>query len=600
MNPLERLRSLASSHLPLVLAVFIAGLAIGRCGQTSTPIRDASHTDHAHESSELYTCSMHPEVRAPEPGSCPICGMDLIPFGDAEDSVAGPRISLSPRAKTLAKITTARVTMAKTDGRPLRLLGKVDYDETRVRTVTSWVSGRVEQLKVAATGQSIRRGQVVAVVYSPEVYAAQSDLIQARKQLVRLAKAAPEARAAAESARNAARERLKLLGIPESDVKAMEAADSPWRQMSIRSSYGGTVLARKVDPGSYVQPGSELFQVADLGRVWIQLDAYESDLSRLSVGLKVRLTSRSLPGEVFEGKIAFIDPVVAAASRTARVRVEVTNPKGRLRPGMFAEANIDGPSTGSQLVVPESAVLFTGARSVVFVEVPGASRPTYEAREVVVESASGAMIPVLSGLAKGDRVVIRGAFALDADLQLRGGDSMMSRLDDNDRIDIDSLSPELKKQLESLLVAYLDAADALAADDLEGSLRAAKRLEALAALEVGAKQVGGETWNRIAPEWRAHAKKLSSASELVEARRAFQFLSKTALATVRRFGNPLAQPIRVASCPMVFDGTGGTWLQRGDTVNNAYAGNEMLTCGSIDDEIAPATAAKKPSGGRDE
>ncbi|MBT8493667.1 MAG: efflux RND transporter periplasmic adaptor subunit, partial [Deltaproteobacteria bacterium] len=358
--------------LSALAGVFVVGLVVGRCDYGRGSDTDSTgDREHQHDADTLYTCAMHPEVRLPQDGACPICGMDMIPVDDSKTQVIGNRISLTERARQLASIRTTEVTTRKSPGGALRLTGKIDYDETRVRSITSWISGRIERLRVAATGEVVRRGQVIAVVYSPEVYAAQSDLIQARKQVARLASADPAARRSAEAARDAARERLKLLGVGAGDLKKMEAAESPWRQVSIRAQSAGTVLHKRVDPGTYVQPGTELFQVADLGKVWVQIDAYESDLPRLRKGLSVELTSRSVPGETFRGTIEFIDPVVSPKTRTARVRVEVDNRAGKLRPGMFADASIETGQGGESLMVPASAVLFTGRRSVVYVEVPG-------------------------------------------------------------------------------------------------------------------------------------------------------------------------------------------------------------------------------------
>jgi Cu(I)/Ag(I) efflux system membrane fusion protein len=386
---------------------------------------------HAHGAKEtIWTCSMHPQIRQPEPGECPICGMDLIPVeGSAPGEDGESRVSLSERAKILARIRTVEAQRLGSGRIERRLLGRVDYDERSLRTVTAWVSGRIDRLHVSTTGERVKRGQVIATLYSPEVYTAHQDLIQARQQLERLqVGATPSASRAAQAALEAARERLRLLGVPSAEVRTMERATKPSERVRIRTPFGGTVIERIATQGSYVQTGTGLYRVADLSTLWVQLDAYESDLPVLKAGQRVSLRVDALPGEVFEGTVTFVDPVLDPQTRTARVRIEVKNRDRRLRPGMFVEASVQSETAASEtpLVVPATAPLFTGRRSVLYVEAPDAESPTYEAREVTLGPRMGDLYPVLSGLEEGERVVIHGAFAIDADLQIQGGDSMMN------------------------------------------------------------------------------------------------------------------------------------------------------------------------------
>lgn len=211
----------------------------------------------------------------------------------------------------------------------------------------------------------------------------------------------------------------------------MERADKPSERVRIRTPFGGTVIERLATQGSYVETGSGLYRVAGLSTLWVQLDAYESDLSVLKTGQQVSLRVEALPGELFEGRVTFVDPVLDPKTRTARVRIEVKNQDRRLRPGMFVEASVRSdaaaqPDEEAPLVIPATAPLFTGRRSVVYIEVEDADAPTYEARVVTLGTRMGDLYPVLSGLDEGERVVVHGAFAIDADLQIQGGDSMMS------------------------------------------------------------------------------------------------------------------------------------------------------------------------------
>ena len=427
--------------LPVVAAV---AFGLGGLSLRGSESPDAGTEAHVHEAAEtIWTCAMHPQIRQGEPGQCPICGMDLIPVELSSDTEEGSarRVSLSERAKVLARVRTAKAERLGSGRAVRRLLGRVDYDERSLRTVTAWVGGRIDRLHVSTTGERVKRGQVIATLYSPEMYTAHQDLIQARQQFERLQETAtPSASRSSEAALNASRDRLRLLGVPDGEVRAMERADKPSERVRIRTPFGGTVIERLATQGNYVQTGSGLYRVADLSTLWVQLDAYESDLPLLNPGQNVSLRVEALPGEVFKGRVTFVDPVLDPNTRTARVRIEVKNQDRRLLPGMFVEASVQSHTSGqtaeeSPLLIPATAPLFTGRRSIVYVELPEAEEPTYEARVVTLGPRMGDLHPVLSGLEEGERVVIHGAFAIDADLQIQGGESMMHLPDEDDSAD---------------------------------------------------------------------------------------------------------------------------------------------------------------------
>lgn len=554
----DRIRNVAPWLLGLV--VLFAAFGIGRCTASPETPETAAH-EHS------YTCSMHPQILQPEPGSCPLCGMDLVPVGSVGDDLAEDQVALSPRARALAGVRTVEVAHGETDGATLTLSGRVEVDETSERTVTAWVGGRIDRLHVRVTGQAIRRGQTIATLYSPEVYAAQRDLRTASRQLERLAGGTELARSAAGSTLEAARERLRLLGVPDAEIERMRTRESPSQRIAIRSPFAGTVLERVATEGSYVTPGAPLYRVADLSRLWVQLDAYERDLGRLRVGQTVEVRVEGVPG-TREGRVAFVDPVVDARRRTARVRVEIEDADGLVRPGMFAEARVRGASE-AQLTVPASAPLFTGRRSIVYVELPDAARPTYEARVVRLGPRSGDGYPVLEGLEAGERVVLEGAFAIDADLQIRGGPSMMAR----------DPAPDVSlAAFAAPLAAYLELQRALAETDLDASRAAAARIVTSAAGEPALAE-------RLEP-----ASRVAEASDIAAARVAFEPLSGAVVRLLRALGNPTDTELRLAHCPMAFENRGAAWVQRGDTIDNAYFGDAMRTCGSFR-QTFPATEA---------
>ncbi len=569
----------------------VIGVVVGTTFQTGPDVPPPAH-DHA--AGVTYTCSMHPQIRADEPGQCPICGMDLIPVDSAGASTDDfpNRVQLSERARALAQINTTPVRRLSEDVGDMRLLGRVSRDETRVRVVTAWTAGRIDKLHVATTGEEVRAGQTIATIYSPEIYAAHRDLLQALRQLRQLSSSLEFARSSAEATVEAARQKLRLLGLSNSEIASMEKADEPWTQVKIRTRFGGTVVDKLVDEGNYVQPGTGIYRLADLSRLWVQLDAYESDLPRLRVGQEVELTTDSLPDTTFTGTIGFIDPVVDPARRTARVRVEVDNEDGKLKPGMFVEAKVAQNTLASSgpapLVIPVTAVLFSGRRSLVYVEVPEVDRPTYEAREVEVGPRAGDYFPVLTGVAAGERVVTHGAFAIDADLQIKGGASLLARDvsgPDPQRLDVPA---GLRAELAPVVERYLDIQVALADDSLQAASDAAEELlKALDQVDPSRHDASaaGEEWPAVRDAFRTHAGRITQVRDIDAAREAFEPATEALKLLLTRFGNPLDDALRVARCPMAFGNRGAQWVQRGESVDNSYFGADMLACGEIQQTI---------------
>lgn len=555
----------------------------------------------------VWTCSMHPQIRQPEPGQCPICGMDLIPVstGDGAETSQPNQIVLSERARALAKLRTVPVRRRADATAELRLLGRIEPDETTLKTVTAWIGGRIDRLHVSATGARVRVGQVIATLYSPEVFAAHQDLLVAKRQAARMGQGPEAIQSATRAALEAARNRLRLLGVPEAELARMETQEQPTRATAIRSPYRGTVLERLATEGAYVTTGTPLYRIANLGKLWVQLDAYESDLARISVGQTVQVRVEALAGEDFEGKVTFIEPTLDPTRRTAQVRVEVDNEDGRLRPGMFAETSVTTEAQGkgetkqaggeelprSPLVVPATAPLFTGRRAVVYVELQDSNRVVYEARQVRLGPRLGEYYPVVAGLSEGERVVARGAFAIDADLQIRGGSSMMTLPDDSEQGAWDGaieLPVEERAKLAPVVEAYLATQTALAEDDLAQARQAAQQLSrALSKVELRRPSQAVKEWATLSVDLRSSGDSLGKAVDLEQARAVFEELSAQIEELVRRFGNPLDEPLHVAFCPMAFGSRGARWIQRGGAIDNAYFGESMRTCGEVRGAVAP-------------
>ncbi|NDY42622.1 efflux RND transporter periplasmic adaptor subunit [Dissulfurirhabdus thermomarina] len=427
------LRRLSDRRLLLsaaLVAAFLIGLAMG--GRTPGPATPAPTAAPA--AGTIWTCAMHPQIRLPAPGKCPICGMDLIPLRPAPEKEAplGPRqIRLSPEAVKLAEIQTAPVERRPVDVE-IRLFGKIAYDETRLATIASWVAGRIDRLYVDFTGTTVQRGQPMVGLYSPELLSAQEELLQAL-ETYRSTPPGRNARLREDARRNleAVREKLRLWGLTPGQVREIERRGAASDHVTILAPLGGVVIHKNAVEGLYVKTGTPIYTIADLSRVWIRLDAYEKDLAWVHLGQDVEFRVEARPGERFHGTVTFVDPYLDEQTRTVRLRVEAPNPGGRLRPGMLVHAvvraRLPGPGAGAAppVVIPASAPLLTGKRAVVYVAVPG--RPgVFEGREVVLGPRAGEFYVVREGLHPGERVVTNGNFKIDSALQIQARPSMMN------------------------------------------------------------------------------------------------------------------------------------------------------------------------------
>ncbi|SHG09674.1 membrane fusion protein, Cu(I)/Ag(I) efflux system [Desulfacinum infernum DSM 9756] len=394
-----------------------------------------AHAQHDHggeKKVQIWTCSMHPQIRLPNPGKCPICGMDLIPATEEEGGAKGGkapmrRLVLSETARKLAQVQTSPVERKPVEV-TLRMVGKLTYDERRMAYITSWIAGRLDRLYVDFTGTVVEKGQPMVYLYSPDLLAAQSELIHAVRAAGDLRKSGLESlRSTAAQTIQSAKEKLRLWGLTDAQIQEILRRGAPSDHMTILAPMSGTVVHKDGFEGMYVKTGTRIYTIADLSSLWLKLDAYESDLSWIRVGDRVRFETESYPGEEFAGTVSFIDPFLDEKTRTIKVRVDVPNPDGRLRPGMFARAVLHATVDGDRppLVIPASAPLLTGKRAVVYVEIP--DRPgTYEGREVVLGPRADRYYVVRYGLREGEKVVTHGNFKIDSAVQILAKPSMMT------------------------------------------------------------------------------------------------------------------------------------------------------------------------------
>jgi len=397
----------------------IGGLLAGYLifgNNTSAGIAEEHDHDQEIESGEMWTCSMHPQIMQPEPGDCPICGMELIPAESGADSLAMDQFKMTKNAMALADIRTTTVGSGASGDNTLKLSGKIEENEKAVGTQASYFDGRIEKLFVNFEGEEVRTGQQLATIYSPELVSAQQELITAAS----LKESQP-------ALYSAVRNKLKLWKLSEKQIEQIEKSGQAQEIFPVYSNVFGTVSEIMVEEGDYVKQGSPMFKIANLNTVWAVFDAYENQVSILKEGQKIDIMTKAYPGKKFEAKISFINPVLNSTTRTVEVRAVLNNQKGELKPGMFVAGSLALTSDmkDDTIIIPESAVLWTGERSVIYVK-PDPNDSTFEMREITLGDAINGGYIVLSGLENGDEIVTNGTFTVDAAAQLKGKKSMMN------------------------------------------------------------------------------------------------------------------------------------------------------------------------------
>ncbi|MCW3788686.1 efflux RND transporter periplasmic adaptor subunit [Plebeiibacterium sediminum] len=415
------------NNYKLVLGVLIVGLVIGwmisPSGNTNNVVDE--HAGHNHEEeATVWTCSMHPQIKQDNPGLCPICAMDLIPRSSMKGGEhADPNeIVMSESAAKLADIQTTKVVLDE-PVKSIYMQGKLNIDERRIAELTARFGGRIEELFVNFTGQEVRKGQKLATIYSPNLVSAQRELIEAS-----------EFKENNPSLYKAARAKLKAWDLTESQIDNIEQSGDPKVNFEVLSPIIGTVIMRHVALGDYVKEGTALFKVADLTKLWALFDAYETDLPWIKVGDKISFTLQALPGEEFKTKVTYVDPFIDSKTRVAKVRAEINNKDLRLKPEMFTNGVLQSKIAEGQtaIIIPKSAVLWTGKRAVVYTKVQERESPTFLYREIVLGPEAGAFYVVKEGLEPGEEIATNGVFKIDAAAQLMGLPSMMNQVADNE------------------------------------------------------------------------------------------------------------------------------------------------------------------------
>jgi membrane fusion protein, copper/silver efflux system len=594
----------------LILGIILGNVFSG--GSSEVIVKDGEHEYVQDPVTQLWTCSMHPQIKMEEPGNCPICGMELIPLeasSDSSENIASNEIVMTEEAIQLANIQTSVVTKSNAS-KEIRLLGKVKPDERRLYSQVSHIPGRIERLYVNFTGEKVFRGQKMVRIYSPDLITAQKELFEA----IRSRDIYPQLY-------TASRNKLKLWKLTDKQIDAIEKSGVVSEQLDIYSDYSGYVMKRNVELGDHIMAGSNLFDIANLSSVWVMFEAYEADIPWIHVNDMIEFTIQAIPGKTYKGKITYVDPFVSSNTRVAKVRVELKNPSNKLLPEMYASGIIKArlANVKDAIMIPKSAVLWTGKRAVVYVKVPHEKTISFVYREIILGEDLGDFYIVKNGLNEGEIVATNGVFRIDASAQLIGQKSMMnpeggkvstgghagmdmggdkaSEMENKDSesedmsnmvmIDKSKIDAKFKQQLGKVVTEYIKLKDAFADDNSTLAQKEAKNVKN-ALGNVDMLLLLGDShnvWMKALKPLNAAATKIENSKEIGTQREGLLVLGKNLSDAINTLGieTENGQALYLEFCPMADNDKGGYWLSYDKEIKNPYYGKAMLTCGEIKD-----------------
>jgi len=580
----------------IYIGILGVGLLLGWLLFGGTKTEEAVH-NHSEitEVNQMWTCSMHPQIMQSESGDCPICGMDLIPTEVSGEGLSADQFRLTETAMALANVQTSIVGGNKVEGNSIKLSGKIAENEEANAIQVSYFSGRIERLNVNFTGEEVRKGQLLATIYSPELFAAQQELITASS----LKESQP-------ALYTAVRNKLKLWKLSENQINKIESSGKVRENFPVYATVSGTVSEKLVEEGESIKQGQPLLKIANLNTVWANFDVYENQIDLFKKGQDISITTNTNANVEFKAKVSFIDPVLDARTRTVKLRAVLNNKNNVFKPGMFVEGRIKGVllKTEQALSIPSSAVLWTGERSVVYVKT-NSNEAVFEMREILLGNSIGENYEVVDGLKEGDEIVTNGAFTVDAAAQLQGKKSMMNKdggktttgheghlgMDatnsnvgnSNERI---AISSKFQSQLKLVFDEYIHLKDALVAEDLnmvvlstEAMLQDLNEVDMKLLTDDGAHN----RWMQLGEEIKSSTTSILNTSDLKEQRNHFKHLSSNLTSAIQSFG--INKKVYSLYCPMANNNEGAYWLSTETKVLNPYFGDAMLTCGEVKQTI---------------
>lgn len=589
------MRNLNKTTAYIAAATLVLGIMLGWIFFRNTSEATVSGEHQEHTENIIWTCSMHPQIRQAEPGQCAICGMDLVKLNTESSSEDPMEIKMSPTAMQLANVQTSVINRQK-PMKELRLNGKIKADERRIYSQASHIPGRIEKLTLNFTGEAVSKGQVLAYIYSPELVNAQEELFEAYK-----------IRENQPGLYQAVRGKLLNWKLTDKQIDKIISTGKTQTQFPVMADVSGIVLNKKVNLGDYIKKGESLFDVVDLSSIWVLFDVYESDITWIKKGDKVSFTVSSFPSENFVGSISFIDPLINPRTRVATARVEIANKNGKLKPDMFVQGLIKSPlkNNASALVVPKSAVMWTGERSVVYVKKVSAEGVVFTMRIVTLGASLGDAYIITKGLEDGEEIATNGTFSIDAAAQLDGKPSMMNpeggavmtghnhggtsnacNTTTTAHSQAIAISKKAKDALTPLFDEYLKMKNALVADDFKQSKQITSSFQSKLSKTNMAVFTGEahDVWMQHSSAMGKALKLMNKAENIGDVRKHFKTLSDQIIMLAITFG-PFDQDIFVQHCPMADDNKGADWISGEKTIKNPYFGKSMLGCGEVTKEI---------------
>ena len=580
----------------IYIGILVVGLLLGWFLFGNSSKEDTSHNhSETEQTNQMWTCSMHPQIMQAEAGDCPICGMDLIPAETSADGLNADEFKLTKNAMALANIQTSVVGNSTHKDATIKLSGKIVENEEANAVQASYFSGRIERLNISSKGEEVKRGQLLATIYSPELFAAQQELITASS----IKESQP-------ALYKAVRNKLKLWKISESQINQIEESQKVKQNFPIYATVSGTVSEKLVEQGDYVKQGQALLKITNLNTVWALFDVYENQIELFKKGQDITVTTNAYPNKEFKKKVDFIDPTFNSATRTVNLRVVLKNTNHEFKTGMFVEGNIAIIKTKKEqnLMIPTSAILWTGKRSVVYLKT-SPNEPIFEMQEITIGKQLGEQYEVIDGLKSGDEIVTNGTFTVDASAQLQGKKSMMNKAGGktmtgheghlgmgnttsvnnenytniNERVKV---SKDFQNQLKIVFNDYIKLKDALVKDDSNNVMTESKRLLTNLSkvdMKLLIDKEAHNHWMSLEKEIKASAISISNTSGIKEQRNHFKHLSSHLANAIQLFG--VNEKVFYQFCPMADDNNGAYWLSKDQKVINPYFGDAMLTCGEV-------------------
>ncbi|AXT52528.1 efflux RND transporter periplasmic adaptor subunit [Aquimarina sp. BL5] len=554
----------------------LTGLLLGYLifGRNTSKEAEVAHAHNKEVSDQTWTCSMHPQIMQSESGDCPICGMDLIPTETNDYGLSADQFKMTENAIALANIQTSIVGGIMVNSEELKLSGKIKENEEANTAQVTHFSGRMEKLFVNSVGEQVDKGQAIATIYSPELVAAQQELLTASK----LKKNQPELY-------KAVRNKLKLRKLSEKQINQIESSGEIKETFTLYSHVSGVVSQKMVEEGNHIDRGQILYRMTNLSTVWASFDVYENQIGLIKKGQSIKVKTNAYPNENFDATISFIDPILNATTRTITARAVLKNSNSIFKPGMFVEGiiSVNNAESNTTILIPKSSILWTGERSVVYVKTQS-DQAVFEIREVILGDSKGDSYLILEGLKKGEEIVTNGTFTVDAAAQLQGKKSMMQRnkitdkVNDEEKIRGMNLPNSFQKEFAANLSAYFLLKNALVASNPNNaslfSERMLRGLKTINTSELQKKEL--HNVNMIIQNLEGMVDK----EDLKDQREHFVMLNESLEALIKNLGT-LSDTIYIQKCPMANSNKGAIWLSKEEEIRNPYFGDQMLTCGSV-------------------